>query len=335
MAERNAAGLLRAAPVAILAIAIAAIPLVVSDMFLVGKVLAFVGINVIVVTGLALLFGYGGQVSLGHAAFYGIGAYASGFVTVKLGGPWLAGMAAAVVVSAIGGLVLSFPSLRLRGHYLAMATLGFGEIMQVFFVEAKSVTGGTDGMLGIPMAQVGSFRFDTPAANYWLVWGVAGLALLLARNITVSRPGRAMRAMHGSELGAQACGIELTTLKVQVFVLSAALAGVAGALYAHLVGFVSPSSFGLHTSVMFLAMAVLGGTGSLAGPASAAVLFTLLPYADAIIPGLSRDAAKAIAEWETDIYALAIILVMLVAPGGIAGVLRRLKGRMRAGRRAS
>lgn len=324
---------LRAAPVAALAVAIAAVPVVLDDAFLVGKVLSFVGINVIIVTGLALLFGYGGQISLGHAAFYGIGAYASGFVTAKLGGPWLAGIAAAIVVSAIGGLVLSFPSLRLRGHYLAMATLGFGEIMQVVFVEAKGVTGGADGMLGIPMPQVGAFTFDTPAANYWLVWGAAALALLLARNITVSRPGRAMRAMHGSELGAQACGIELTKLKVQVFVMSAALTGLAGALYAHLVGFVSPSSFGLHTSVMLLAMAVLGGTGSLAGPAAAAALFTLLPYADAIIPGLSRDAAEVIADWEIDIYALAIILVMLLAPGGIAGVTRRVLARVRVGRR--
>ncbi|TLM69190.1 MAG: branched-chain amino acid ABC transporter permease [Actinobacteria bacterium] len=320
---------LRTLPAAALWSAILAVPLVIDNAFVVGKVLVFVGINVIIVTGLALLFGYGGQVSLGHAAFYGIGAYASGFATVKMGWPWLAGVGCAIGVSALGGLLLSFPSLRLRGHYLAMATLGFGEIMQVVFVEAKGVTGGTDGMLGIPAPAVGRIALGTPEASYWLVWIIAGAALLLAGNVTRSRPGRALRAMHGSEAGAQACGIDLTVLKVQVFVVSAALAGLAGSLYAHVVGFVSPTSFGLHTSVMLLAMAVLGGAGSLAGPAVAAAAFTLLPYVDALVPGLPRDVATAISEWEIDIYGLAIILVMLLAPGGAAGLLRRLRRKPR------
>lgn len=321
----------RVVPAVAVAIAIAGAPLVLDDAFLVGKVLSFVGINVVVVTGLALLFGYGGQVSLGHAAFYGIGAYASAYVTVRMGLPWLAGVAAALVLSALGGALLSFPGLRLRGHYLAMATLGFGEIMSVVFVEARAITGGTDGTVGIPAPSLWGLEFTTPRANYWIVWAVAGLALLLARNITVSRPGRALRAMHGSELGAMACGVDITRLKVQVFVVSAGLAGVAGALYAHLVGFVSPSLFGLHTSVMLLAMTVLGGPGSLTGPFVAAALLTLLPYADSLIPGLPRQTAKTIAEWETDIYGLTIIVVMLFAPGGMAGLLRRLRPRAGVG----
>lgn len=316
-------------PAVAVGLAIAVVPLVVHDRFLVGKVFTFVGINVLIVTGLALLFGYAGQVSIGHAAFYGIGAYASAYATTRLGWPWFAAVAVAMLLSAIGGGLLAFPSLRLRGHYLAMATLGFGEIMAFVFVEAKGVTGGTDGMTGIPSPSIGSLELLTPQANYWLVWLAAGLALVVARNITVSRPGRAMRAMHGSELGAQACGVDLTRLKVQVFIVSAAMAGLAGALYAHLVGFVSPSVFGLHTSVMLLTMTVVGGTGSLAGPFIAAAVFTLLPYMDAIVPGLPREVAKTFADWETDIYGLAIILVMLFAPGGAAGLLRRMRLRPR------
>lgn len=311
----------RRLPIVAIVAAVALLPVFVEDAFLVGKVLTFVGINVIVVTGLALLFGFAGQVSLGHAAFYGIGAYASAYATARLGWPWLAGVVLAVLLSALGGLALSFPSLRLRGHYLAMATLGFGEIMAFIFVEAKEVTGGTDGFTGIPAAAVGGLEFLSPRADYWLVWGLAGLVLLLARNITRSRPGRAMRAMHGAELGAQACGIDITRLKVQVFVLSAALAGLGGALYAHVVGFVSPSLFHLHTSVMLLTMAVVGGTGSLGGPVAAATLLTLLPYADSLVPGMPREVAAAIADWEADIYGLAIILVMLFAPKGLAGIL--------------
>ena len=310
-------------PFVLVAALVFAVPLMTSDRYLL-KVFTFVGVNVIIVTGMALLFGYAGQVSLGHAAFYGIGAYASAYVVKTLGWPWLGGIAAAVALTAVGGLLLALPSLRLKGHYLAMATLGFGEIMRVVFVEARSVTGGPDGFSGIPYASVGGLSFDTPAANYWLIWGVAAGVLLLAANLVRSRAGRAMRALHGSESGAMACGVDLTGLKVRVFVISAVLAGLAGALYAHVVGFISPSTFSLHVSVVLVAMAVLGGTRSLVGPALAATLLTLIPFADAVIPGLSRSALETIQEWQEDIYGLTIIAVMIFMPAGLAGMLRRI-----------
>jgi len=298
----------------------------VDDRFVL-KVLTFVGINALVVVGLALLFGYAGQVSLGHAGFMGLGAYTSAYVTVRLEWSWLAGIVAAALVAAVGGLLLALPSLRLRGHYLAMATLGFGEIMFIAFVEAEPLTGGVDGFTGIPYASVGAFEFGTPELNYWLVWATALLSVAVAYNVVRLRPGRAMRALHGSELGARACGVDIVRLKVQVFVLSAALAGIAGALYAHLVGFISPSIFTLHFSVILLAMTVLGGTSSIAGPVLAAALLTLLPYVDAILPGVPESVATFLSEWETDIYGLSIILVMLFAPGGVAGLLRRIGAR--------
>ena len=297
------------------------LPFLVADRFLL-KVFTYVGINVLVVAGLALLFGYAGQVSLGHAAFVGIGAYTCAFLTVKAHAPWPVAFLAAGGISAVGGLLLALPSLRLRGHYLAMATLGFGELMSLAFAEAVPVTGGVDGFTGIPFPTIAGFAIKTPAGLYWLTWGVAGCALLAAANMVSLRPGRAMRALHGSELGATACGVDVVGVKVRAFVISAAFAGLAGALYASVVGFVSPSVFTVTASVAFLAMAVVGGSGSLAGPVIAAVLLTLLQYLDALIPGISRQAAQTVQSYQPDVYGLAIILVVLFAPGGIGALWR-------------
>ncbi len=308
-------------------IVLLALPLVLGDLYLV-RIFTLVGINLVMVTGLSLLFGYAGQISLGHAAFFGLGAYTSGFLT-RLGWPWVAGLLAGVLVAAAGGLLLALPSLRLKGHYLAMATLGFGEIALFFFTEAESLTGGSDGLREIPAAAIGGFSFDTPTLKYALVWATAALVLLLAANVVRLRPGRALRAIHGSELGAQACGIDTVRIKTQVFVISAGLAGLAGVLYAHYIGFVSPSTFTLNLSLILVAMVALGGMGSLSGAVAGTVLLTLLPYADAIIPGLSRDTVAFLQDWESDIHGLVLILVMLFMPGGIAGLGRQLAVRLR------
>lgn len=322
-------GVRRALPL-IAAVMVAALPFVVADRFLL-KIFTYVGINVLVVTGLAVLFGFAGQVSLGNAAFVGIGAYTCAFLTVKMQLPWLVAFAAAGALSALGGMVLALPSLRLKGHYLAMATLGFGELMSLAFAEATPVTGGVDGFTGIPFPSIGSFVIKTPAGLYWLVWGVAGCALLASANMVSLRPGRAMRALHGSESGASACGVDVVGVKVRAFVISATFAGLAGALYASAIGFISPSVFTVSASVAFLAMAVVGGGQSLAGPVLAAALLTLLQYLDALIPGISRGAAQTVQSFQPDVYGLAIVLVVLFAPGGLGSMWRR---RARGGERS-
>lgn len=306
---------------AVFAVAVVAIPLLTDDRYLL-KVLVFVGVNVIVVAGLALLFGFAGQISLGHAAFVGIGAYTSAYLVGSLQLPWLMGVLAGTVLAAAGGLLLALPSLRLRGHYLAMATLGFNEIMYVLFRELRSVTGGNDGLGGIPFPEIAGVRIDTPAGSYLLVWGVALAVIVVVTNLVRGRQGRSMRAMHGTELGALACGVDIVGLKVRTFALSAGLAGLAGALYAHSVGFISPATFGLDQSVVYLAMVVVGGIGSLAGPLGGAIALTLLPYADALIPGLSKDVVAVLQSWETDIYGLVMIAVVIFAPGGLGRLLR-------------
>lgn len=303
-------------------ILVLALPFVTTDRYL-FKVLTFVGLNLIVVAGLALLFGYAGQISLGHAAFFGIGAYSAGYLTAEVGVPWLVATLTAVLLAAFVGFLLSLPMLRLKGHYLAMATLGFSEIMAVLFIEARGITGGNDGLRGIPYPALGSFKIDTPGGVYLLVWVTAIVVVVLAANLVRTRPGRALRALRGAELGAQACGVDTGRLRVQVFALSAGLAGLAGALYASAVGFISPTTFSLELSVLLVAMVVLGGTGSIAGPVIACVLLTLLPYVDALVPGLPREVVSFLQDWEADIAGIVMILVLLFAPGGVAGLLRR------------
>lgn len=318
----------RVLPGALIAVAVLALPLVVQDRYLL-KVLSFVGIDVVVVLGLALLFGFGGQISLGQAAFFGIGAYTTGVLVASHGWPWLGGVGAAVAVSAAAGALLALPVGRLKGHYLAMATLGFGEIAAIAFTELKGVTGGTDGLSGIPFPQIGSVVLRTPAANYVLVWGVAIVAYVLAANVVALRPGRALRALHGSELGAQASGVDVARTKVVAFAVSAGLAGLGGALYAHLVGFISPGSFTLEFSILLVAMVALGGMGSLSGAVVGAVLLGLLPYVGTILPGLPKATADVLQSWEPDIYGATLILVMLFMPKGLAGAwsgIRRGRG---------
>lgn len=317
MAAGPATRMLRWALAIIAGGVVLAAPFVITDKYLL-RILTFVGINLIMVAGLSLLFGYAGQISLGHAAFYGLGAYTSGFLA-KLGVAWPLALVAGVAAAALGGLLLALPSLRLKGHYLAMATLGFGEIMLFFFTETEVITGGSNGLRGIPPAGLGPLVTDTPQTKYLLVWAVACVVLLLAANVVRRRPGRALRAIHGSEMAAQACGIDTVRMKVQVFVISAALGGLSGVLYAHYVGFISPSTFTLHYSLVLVTMVALGGMGSLAGAVAGTVLLTMLPYADAIIPGLSRATVELLQDWESDIHGMVLILVMLFMPGGLAG----------------
>jgi branched-chain amino acid transport system permease protein len=306
-----------------LAVLVLAVPLLVQDTYQL-KVLTFVGVNVVVVIGLSLLFGYAGQISLGQAGFFGIGAYTSAVLSTHYAWPWPLAVLAGVLLAGLAGFLLALPALRLKGHYLAMATLGFGEIMLVLFTELKGVTGGTDGLSGIGFPKIGPWTIQTAAGNYLLVAAVAIGVYALAANVVRLRPGRALRAIHGSEAGARACGIDVSRTKLQVFAVSAGMAGLGGALYAHFVGFISPSTFGLAFSIMLVAMVALGGMRSLPGAVAGAALLTLLPYMDAIAPGLPKPLLTFLQDWEPDIYGLTLILVMLFAPEGLAGLVRAL-----------
>lgn len=218
------------------------------------NVLVFVGINTMLAVALNLLLGYAGQISLGHAGFFGMGAYLSGILTATCGwNPWLAMPLAALVVGILAGLI-GFPILKLKGHYLAMATLGLGIIIYIIFNETVDLTGGPSGLSGIPNLAIGSFVFDSDIKNYYLVWTFTLAVVLFSVNLAGSRVGRALRAVHDSEVAARVMGVNARLLKVQVFALSAVMSSLAGSLYAHTMTFVSPASFGFSFSIELLTM---------------------------------------------------------------------------------
>jgi len=286
----------------------------------------FVGLHAIVTLGLCLLMGYAGQISLGQAAFYGLGAYLSAILTTRAGlDPWVA-MAAAVLLTGSVAHVLGRPILRLRGHYLAMATLAFGIIVYLGFVEFKELTGGPSGLAGIPRLRIGPWVLDTDRELFYLVWtAVLGL-LILTLNVVNSRVGRALRAIHGSEVAAETLGVDTAAYKLRVFSLSAMYAALAGSLYAHYVSFVSPPSFGFIASVEFVVMAAVGGLASVWGAPFGAAAVTLLT--EAIRHVVPRVLAYASGEHEVIAYGALLILIMIFVPEGLTAGGRELLRRL-------
>ncbi len=234
------------------------------------------GIYIILTLSLNLIVGYCGQVSLGHAAFYGIGAYASALFSLNWHFPWPLAALGALVVTGACGLGLGLPTLRLKEDYLAVVTLGFGVIMDLVFLNLE-ITGGPDGLAGIPAPRILGLSFRPPVLYLVLVYGLVALSLALAFRLVNSYHGRALRAIRDHEITAQVMGINTPAYKMAIFTLAAALAGLAGSLYAHYISFINPESFGLHTSILILAMVVLGGMGSIAGSVVGAVVLSLLP----------------------------------------------------------
>jgi branched-chain amino acid transport system permease protein len=284
---------------------ILAAPLVFNGGYLMN-VLVFVGIHTMLAIGLNLLLGYAGQISLGHAGFFGLGAYLSGILTATYGwNPWLAMPLAAAVVGVLA-FTIGFPILKLKGHYLAMATLGMGIIMYIVFNETIELTGGPSGLSGIPNISIGSVTFDSDVKNYYLIWSIALGMVLLSLNLANSRVGRALRAVHDSEVAAQVMGVNARLLKVQIFALSAVISSVAGSLYAHTMTFVSPASFGFNFSVELLTMVVIGGLGSIYGSFLGAALLTLLP-----------EFLRSALDYDIIIYGGLLMVMVMFMPGGL------------------
>ncbi len=273
-------------------------------------VMVFVGIYSIMTIGLCLLMGYAGQISLGHAAFFGLGAYISGMVTTKYGiNPWLC-LLMGMIVSSVIAVIIGAPSLKLRGHYLAMATLAFCIIITIVFNENVELTGGPDGLAFIQGLSLMGYPLDSIAKYYYLVWSFVLVTLLLSLNVIRSRVGRAMRSIHGSELAASAMGVNISKYKIYVFVVSAGMASVAGSLYAHYLNFLSPASFDLFVSIKLLIMIILGGMHSIWGAVVGAVLITFLNY----------EWLHYFEEAEGMIYGLIILVIIIFLPGGLVSV---------------
>jgi branched-chain amino acid transport system permease protein len=277
-----------------------------------------IAIYVLVVLGLNLFIGYAGQISLGHAAFFAIGAYGSAIGTSTLGwAPWPV-MVIVALVSALVAFTVGLPALKLSGHYLAMATLGFNIVVYTILVQWDTVTGGPSGFSGIPYLSIGSVLFDDEVHFHYLVWTFAMVALLLCLNLVRSGVGRGLAAMAEDEVAARVLGVNTRRAKVKVFVLSAVLASFAGSLFAHCYAFVSPDSFNIFVSVDFMIMVVVGGMGSIWGTLFGTALITLLPeWIEAL------DAYKEI------VHGLILVLILIFLPQGfVRGLVESVKTRI-------
>ncbi len=276
------------------------------------SLLIFIGINGMITMGLSLLMGYAGQISLGHAAFFGLGAYSSGVLTVRYAFPPLGAFGVGIFLTGLIAFLVGKPTLRLKGHYMAVATLGFGEIVFIIFNELSALTGGPSGLSGIPPLTLWGFRFEGSAFLY-LVWALVVFLLVFSLNVINSRVGRALRAVHGSELAASSMGIDASRYKLGVFVLSAVYGSMAGSLYAHFITFISPASFGLMFSILLLMMVVVGGSETIWGALLGAAVLTLLP-----------EYLRGLEDFEVLAYGAILMLVLLFMPRGILIGMRKL-----------
>jgi branched-chain amino acid transport system permease protein len=293
-------------PVLVLAALIAALPLALTNNYT-YEIAILVGLNAITCVGLNLLIGYAGQISLGHAGFFGLGAYGSAILAARYG--WPAAVSLPVAVAAVGALAWAIgrPILRLRGHALAMATLGFGVIVSIVLATEDRLTGGPDGMAVPP------FLVQGEKAWYWIVGGTLVAGVWIAQNLIDSPRGRALRALHGSEVAAGALGIDAAAHKLWVFVLSAVFAAVAGGLAAHYAGFITPGKASFLHSIELVTMVVFGGMASTWGAVVGAAVLTVLPQLLA--------SAK---EYEMVLLGAVMMLTMIFMPRGLVPTLERL-----------
>ena len=280
------------------------------------KYLVFLGtlvaVNAIVAIGLNLLSGYTNQLSFGHAGFLAIGAYVAALLTLQVPAlPVPLTLLVAGLATALVGLALGIPCLRLEGLYLAMATLAFGFVVTEAITNLDWLTRGNDG-LRVPLARLGPWTLATDAARYYLAVAVAAAMILAALNVAATRTGRAFLAIRTSEIAAQASGINAAAYKTIAFVLSAFYTGVAGGLFAFVVGFLSPDAFDVFLSVDFLVMIILGGLGSVLGSVAGAAIVTVL-----------NDSLAGFQAFRPLIFGAIMIICMLFMPGGLAAMTRR------------
>lgn len=301
-----------------LAAMIALLPLALVNAYF-YDVAILVGLNAIVCVGLNLLIGYAGQISLGHAGFFGLGAYGSAILTARYGWPPLAALAAASAGVAALAWLVGRPILRLKGHYLAMATLGLGVIISIVVANEDRYTGGPDGMSVPPLTLFGA-ALSGEKPWYWLVGTLLVVAVWLALNLIESPMGRALRALHGSEIAAEVVGVDSARHKLAAFVLSAVFAAVAGALTAHYSGFITPTHASFLRSVELVTMVVFGGMASVFGAVLGAAVLTTLP-----------QLLTVLKDYEMVVYGAVMMLTMVFMPRGLVPTLGGWLAARRAG----
>lgn len=284
--------------------------------------LIFVALGALAAAGLALIMGFAGQVSLGHAAFYGIGAYTVAILARDLSLNPVLGILVGLAIAAVVAAALGVAVLRIHGHFLAMATLAFGLIFFFLVRAGGDFTGGNQGIGGIPQLSIGPLDLLTDEVAFLFFWGILGVALLLAQNIVKSRSGRALRALGASEVAAACSGVHVERAKVTVFVVGALYASLAGSLYALYVTFINPDAFGVIVSIEFLVIAAIGGLTSVWGPPLGAVFVLLVEEVTReFVPVFFSGATGS---YELVAYGVALVAVLILMREGLAGLFGRL-----------
>jgi len=277
-------------------------------------VAGFALIYAVFVTGLNIFMGYAGQASFGQNAFAAIGGYTSAVLTATYGWPPVPAMLIGVAGAIVCAVVVGYPTLRLKGHYLAMATLAIGLIVYETTVQWQSVTQGYMGISGIPPLGIGSFEIVSDRAQLIFLSIVVAIAMGSAWLIRNSRFGRALVALSGSEDAARALGIDVARYKLAAFIVSATYASIAGSMFVHIVGFVSPEVFGMNMVILGFTMLYVGGIGTVIGPLVGAIVINLLP-----------ETFRALKDYQDLVYGIALILLLIYAPGGLAALTRPFK----------
>jgi branched-chain amino acid transport system permease protein len=303
-------------PLLILATVLLLLPLVLPNNYYYDIAIRM-AINAIIVLGLNLLIGFAGQISLGHAGFVGIGAYASAILPTHFGWHPIFAMAGGAAIASAIAAVVARPIFRLKGHYLAMATLGLGIITAIVIKNEAAYTGGPDGMAVAALSLMG-FEISGEKQWYWVLAALLLFSFWASRNLIDSPFGRALRALHGSEVASQVMGVDVARYKVAIFVLSAFFASLMGSVTAHYIGFVSPNIADFFHSIELMTMVVVGGMASIYGSLIGAVLLTALPQALSTFEG-----------WETVAFGTILILCMIFMPKGLVPTLAARFGRDR------
>jgi branched-chain amino acid transport system permease protein len=296
--------------------AVLAIPLITQDGYII-QLLNIAILNAIVVVGLNFVTGWAGQINFGQAAFYGLGAYATAIAS-KAGLPWITTPFLSIIVVIAASLLLGLPTMRLRTYYLAMTTIGFGEIIRLIIVHWEPVTGGTSGLRAIPGISVFGIGPQGQAQHYYFLVVALAIAVTVAMRVRHSALGRAMIATSDSEIAAEQSGVDTTRTKLLAFMIGAVYAGLAGCLYASSIRFISPDSFSGTQAILLMTMLIVGGMGSIAGSISGAIALTLLP-----------EALRFLGQWYLVLYGLGVIAVIVLTPGGLASVASQVQLQLR------
>jgi branched-chain amino acid transport system permease protein len=287
-----------------------------------------IGFAVIAAVGLNLLTGFTGQISLGHAAFVGVGGYACAIFITRFDIPFWFALPLGGLTASIAGLIIGIPSLRVKGLYLCMATLAAQFIFEFIFIHWEGVTKGIRG-INIPAPKIGSFAFDTERSYYYLTLFVTILAVAYGRNLVRSRVGRAFVAIRDRDLAAEIMGISLFRYKLISFAISSFYAGIAGGLWVCFLRIVTPEHFPFHLSVQYLAMVIVGGLGSILGSIYGAVFMTLVPELLNVLSGALKDVlptmGKHFVPLKEVIFGTLVVLFLMFEPRGLAEIWRRIK----------